>query len=110
MKEKTVHASSCFSFGWSHGKEKLEGKPDYSKVMESTTLSTVIDTIQGSYYNNPVYDRPFDDENIIKEHPTFAHPNIWPHENLPELRDAFMQLGTLIVEVCDDGIQHHHST
>lgn len=30
----------------------LEGKPDFSK---------------GSYYNNPVYDRPFDDEELIKK-------------------------------------------
>jgi hypothetical protein len=49
-KKKTEHPESHYSFGWSHGKEVLEGKPDYSK---------------GSYYNNPVFDRPFDDEELI---------------------------------------------
>ena len=28
IKEKYVHAESFYSFGWSHGKESLEGKPD----------------------------------------------------------------------------------
>jgi len=84
VKEKMVHKESFYSFGWSHGKEKLEGKPDYSK---------------GSYYNNPVHDRPFDDEDVIAKHPSFAHPNIWPREELPELEHAFKDLGTLIVNV-----------
>eukprot|EP01117_Protostelium_nocturnum_P020393 TRINITY_DN9148_c0_g1_i1.p1 TRINITY_DN9148_c0_g1~~TRINITY_DN9148_c0_g1_i1.p1 ORF type:complete len:372 (+),score=125.40 TRINITY_DN9148_c0_g1_i1:66-1181(+) len=84
VKEKTVHKESTYSFGWSHGKEQLEGKPDFSK---------------GSYYNNPVFDRPFDDEELIKKYPSFAHPNIWPKEDLPELEHAFKDLGTLIVNV-----------
>jgi len=79
-----VHAASTYSFGWSHGKEKLEGKPDYSK---------------GSYYNNPVYDVPFEDQETVKKYPAFAHPNIWPREELPELGHAFKDLGTLIVNV-----------
>ena len=29
---KYEHAPSFYSVGWSLGKEKLEGKPDYSKV------------------------------------------------------------------------------
>jgi hypothetical protein len=49
-KSKYVHAKSFYSFGWSHGKEKLEGKPDYSK---------------GSYYANPQYNAPFSDAAII---------------------------------------------
>ena len=36
-----------YSFVWSHGREKLQGKPDYAK---------------GSYYANPQYDKPVDDE------------------------------------------------
>ena len=35
---KYEHASSFYAFGWSHGKEKLEGRPDYAK---------------GSFYANP---------------------------------------------------------
>ena len=42
IKEKYEHSPSFFQFGWSCGKEKLQGRPDYSK---------------GSYYNNPLYDK-----------------------------------------------------
>lgn len=84
IKEKYVHADSFYSFGWSHGKESLEGKPDDSK---------------GSFYANPQYDRPVDDEELIKKHAPFVHPNIWPTEDLPELEGAFKGLGQLIVDV-----------
>ena len=84
IKNKYVHKDSHYSFGWSHGQEKLQGKPDLSK---------------GSYYANPQYDRPIDDEEIIKSHEPFVHPNIWPTEDLPELEHAFKELGQLIVSV-----------
>eukprot|EP01116_Phalansterium_solitarium_P020949 TRINITY_DN6359_c0_g3_i1.p1 TRINITY_DN6359_c0_g3~~TRINITY_DN6359_c0_g3_i1.p1 ORF type:complete len:267 (-),score=63.14 TRINITY_DN6359_c0_g3_i1:347-1147(-) len=84
VKEKYVHEESKYSFGWSHGKEKFEGAPDFSK---------------GSYYNNPQYDKPVDDEELIKKFVAFCHPNIWPHADLPELESAFKNLGQLIVEV-----------
>lgn len=83
IKSKYVHEESKYSFGWSHGKEKLQGKPDVDK---------------GSYYNNPQYDRPVDDEHLISKYPAFIHPNIWPDE-LPELTQAFKELGSLIVAV-----------
>jgi len=84
-KAKYVHAPSFYSFGWSHGKEKLQGgKPDSSK---------------GSYYANPIYDVVTDDEHIIQKYPGFAHPNIWPSEDLPELEPAFKNLGKLIIDV-----------
>jgi isopenicillin N synthase-like dioxygenase len=84
IKNKSVHRESTYSFGWSHGKEMLEGKPDFSK---------------GSYYNNPIYDEPFTDKELIQKYPSFCHPNIWPKEDLPELESAFKSLGSLIVEV-----------
>jgi len=84
IKEKYVHLESSYSFGWSHGKENLQGKPDISK---------------GSYYANPQYDRPIDDENIIAEHSAFIHPNIWPKDDLPEMEFAFKELGQIIVAV-----------
>lgn len=84
IKEKYVHAESYYSFGWSHGKEKLQGKPDVSK---------------GSFYNNPQYDCPVSDEEIIAKYPSFAHPNIWPKEDLPRLEPAFKELGQIIVAV-----------
>ena len=83
-KEKYVHKESYYSFGWSHGKEKLQRKPDYSK---------------GSFYANPQYDKPVDDEDIIAKHSSFVHPNIWPKEDLPELEFAFKKVGQIIVSV-----------
>jgi isopenicillin N synthase-like dioxygenase len=85
VKEKYVKEDTFYSFGWSHGKEKLQGgKPDTSK---------------GSYYNNPQYDKPIDDPKIIAEYPAFAHPNIWPTEDMPEMENAFKTLGQLMVKV-----------
>lgn len=84
IKNKYVHEESYYSFGWSHGKENLQGKFDTSK---------------GSYYGNPQYDRPVDDEELIKKYAPFIHPNIWPKEDLPELEFAFKNLGQLIVDV-----------
>ena len=84
VKEKYEHPESFYSFGWSHGKEKLQGGlPDVAK---------------GSFYNNPTANKPFDDPATIAEYPTFAHPNIWPTDELPELEPAFMNLGGLIVD------------
>ncbi len=84
VKEKYVHKGSSYSFGWSHGKENLQGKPDLSK---------------GSFYANPQYDRPVDDEETINNHAPFVHPNIWPTDDLPELEEAFKCLGQIIVQV-----------
>lgn len=72
---------SYFSVGWSHGKEKLEGKPDYSK---------------GSFYANPLYDLPVDSKQMIDKWPAFYRPNIWPRE-VPALEAAFKDMGQLIV-------------
>lgn len=84
VKEKYVHKESYYSFGWSHGKEKLQGKPDLSK---------------GSYYANPQYDRPVEDSEIIAKYPSFVYPNIWPTDDLPDLEHAFKDLGQIIVSV-----------
>lgn len=75
---------SYFQFGWSCGREKLQGRPDYSK---------------GSYYNNPLHDCITEDPAIISAYPAFASPNIWPTEEMPELEMAFKALGQLVVEV-----------
>ncbi len=62
---KFEHPESYYQFGWSRGKEKFEGRPDFSK---------------GSFYANPVYDKPSDDIELIKKFPAFYHGNIWPSE------------------------------
>ena len=85
VREKYVLKDSMYSFGWSHGKEMMsKGKPDFSK---------------GSFYNNPIYDVPFQDQELIKKYPTMCHPNIWPKNDVPEMEQAFKQLGSLVVNV-----------
>ena len=79
---------SFFNFGWSLGKEQFNGKPD---------------TVKGSFYANPLHDQPFADhpdrEDLQRKWPTFALPNIWPTQQLPQLEGAFKALGRLIVDV-----------
>jgi isopenicillin N synthase-like dioxygenase len=85
IKEKYAHAKSKYNFGWSHGKEKFLGKPDVAK---------------GSYYANPIHDDPFDNnQEFIDQYPSFAHPNIWPTEDFPQLEPIFKAMGGLVVEV-----------
>ncbi|GJS34447.1 putative 2-oxoglutarate and Fe(II)-dependent oxygenase superfamily protein [Tanacetum coccineum] len=76
---------SRYNFGWSHGKEKLEsGKPDLLK---------------GSFYANPILDKPTTEASLIERYPAYCGSNIWPQSNLPELEVAFKALGKLIFEV-----------
>jgi len=63
------------------------------------TFLCFLKLLQGSYYNNPLYDRPFDDEKVIKEFPSFTSPNIWPSQEVPQLETAFKELGRLIIDV-----------
>jgi isopenicillin N synthase-like dioxygenase len=87
IKAKYEHPESYWSFGWSHGKEKLQGRPDFAK---------------GSYYNNPCENAPFGSDpttKTIQEYMSFAHPNIWPTEELPDLEHAFMDLGKTMCSV-----------
>lgn len=81
---KYERPDTYYGFGWSHGKEVLQGKPDFAK---------------GSFYANPQYDRPTKDEALIKQFPSYCSPNVWPEEELPMLRPCFKALGQLIVEV-----------
>ena len=73
-----------YGFGWSHGKEIMNGKPDWAK---------------GSFYNNPLLNVPSTNEEYRKKYPSYGGPNVWPTKSLPELEDAFMDLGSLIVEI-----------
>jgi len=85
VKAKYEKPETVYSFGWSHGREKLQGKLDYAK---------------GSFYANPQFDRPVDDDALIAAHSTFVHPNVWPEEgDFPALEPNFKALGSLVVEV-----------
>jgi len=66
--------------GWSRGKEKFRGKPDFAK---------------GSFYANPIYDDSAEGEDVGCVQ---VQPNVWPKE-IPELRQAFKKMGELVYEV-----------
>lgn len=84
-KEDLEDPDSRYSFGWSHGKEKLEsGQPDKFK---------------GSFYANPIVDIPTTNEALIKRYLSYCRPNLWPRDTLPELEHAFKDLGRLIFNV-----------
>ncbi|KAH7511881.1 uncharacterized protein LOC107431865 isoform X2 [Ziziphus jujuba] len=85
VKKELEDPDSRYNFGWSHGKEKLEsGKPDMLK---------------GSFYANPILDRPTTDPYLIQRYSSYCGSNIWPDSALPELEVAFKALGKLILDV-----------
>ena len=84
VKSKYETPEAFYSRGWSHGREKLQGRPDVAK---------------GSYYANPLANAPFaHDPKAVEAHPTFCAPNLWPDE-VPELENAFMTAGQLVHRV-----------
>jgi isopenicillin N synthase-like dioxygenase len=85
--DKYEHSASSFSFGWSHGKEKLGGKPDAAK---------------GSFYFNPILDEPDAVRNELTQDPSlapFLHANIWPSGiDAPNFEHDIKILSRLMVE------------
>jgi isopenicillin N synthase-like dioxygenase len=90
VKAKYEHLPSSYLFGWSHGKESMNGSLDLAK---------------GSYYNNPTMDDPQQPEEYVMKYPEYGFPNVWPEE-LPEFKDAFKSLGKLISET-GQKLAHH---
>jgi len=87
IKEKYAHPASHYSYGWSHGKEKMKnGKAD---------------TAKGSYYANPVFDSLTDDEELKKKYPGVYTDNIWPTADCPEMEPAFKVMGKVNLEISD---------
>jgi len=75
-----------WNFGWSHGRETLEGG--------------VPDRRKGSFYANPSMDVPTRDANLIAAFPSYCRPNLWPPRGvLDGLEPAFKALGRLSVQV-----------
>ncbi|KAL2652247.1 hypothetical protein R1flu_020375 [Riccia fluitans] len=75
---KIEDPGSGYSFGWSHGAEKFDGKPDFAK---------------GSFYANVCKDVLSDaNSRYISQ----CGRNLWPSEDLPELEPAFKEMGSLI--------------
>ncbi|PON44427.1 Oxoglutarate/iron-dependent dioxygenase [Trema orientale] len=85
VKKELEDPHSRYNFGWSHGKEKLE--------------SGKLDMLKGSFYANPILDRPTTDASLIERYPSYCGSNIWPHSALPELERAFKALGQLMYDV-----------
>ncbi|KAI0320433.1 Clavaminate synthase-like protein [Amylostereum chailletii] len=85
-REKYAHAASKYSFGWSHGKEIMNGKPD---------------TLKGSYYANPTIDTPTVSEALKAAYPEYYGTNIWPkaEPGVDEFEVAFKGLGRFVFDV-----------
>lgn len=100
---KMTNPESHYQVGWSHGKEKLEGGK--------------LDTSKGSFYANPLTDNPLGDIlardyslsckkedrdafcTLAEKNPAFYAANVWPDEDLPQLRKVFKEMGKLIHDI-----------
>uniref|UniRef100_A0A0W0FAK2 Clavaminate synthase-like protein n=1 Tax=Moniliophthora roreri TaxID=221103 RepID=A0A0W0FAK2_MONRR len=86
-REKYTDAASRYSFGWSHGKEIMNGKPD---------------TLKGSYYGNPIVDVPSVSAEDRAAYPEYYGANIWPapdEKGVEGFEEAFKNLGRLIFRI-----------
>ncbi|EJU00975.1 Clavaminate synthase-like protein [Dacryopinax primogenitus] len=86
-KELYVDAKSNYSFGWSHGKEIMNDRPDLLK---------------GSYYANPIIDVPSVSDDLRQEFPEYYNNNIWPtqaEQGIEGFEQAFKALGSFIFNV-----------
>ncbi|KAI9599119.1 hypothetical protein BDF19DRAFT_382109, partial [Syncephalis fuscata] len=88
VKNRLTVPDAQYSFGWSHGKESMNGKPDTEK---------------GSFYANPLKDTPGDqvtDEKIRREYASYYHGNVWPTaQECPAFEQDFKALGAIIAAV-----------
>ncbi|KAF8306270.1 Clavaminate synthase-like protein [Clavulina sp. PMI_390] len=87
VREKYTDPSTHYSFGWSHGKEIMNGIPD---------------VLKGSYYANPTVDHPVVSEQARRDHPEVYGSNIWPaadEKGVEGFEDAFKALGGLVFDV-----------
>jgi len=88
-REKYADPTTRFSFGWSHGKEIMNGK---------------LDILKGSYYANIAVDRNAVTISASEKaaYPEYYGSNIWPSESehgIEGFESAFNNLGSFIFEV-----------
>ncbi|KAF9478690.1 Clavaminate synthase-like protein [Pholiota conissans] len=86
IRESYSNKTSNYSFGWSHGKEIMNGKPD---------------TLKGSFYANPIIEDitvPLEERTKF---PEYYGQNIWPktEKGVEEFEQAFKDLSRLIFKV-----------
>ncbi|PPR00257.1 hypothetical protein CVT24_005005 [Panaeolus cyanescens] len=87
LREKYSDPSTKYSFGWSHGKEIMNGKPD---------------TLKGSYYANPIGEDVEISADDKSEFPEYYGRNIWPNgdeKGVEGFEDAFKDLSKFIFQV-----------
>ncbi|KAK2461689.1 hypothetical protein APHAL10511_006152 [Amanita phalloides] len=87
VREKYTDPSSRYSFGWSHGKEIMNGKPDILK---------------GSYYANPLIDVSTVSAEDAKLFPEYYGWNIWPRpdeKGVEGFEKAFKDLGRFVFSI-----------
>ena len=95
--ESYSDSESNYAVGWSCGKEKMKnGIADFAK---------------GSYYANPIHDKPTDNQELMDKYPGSYTPNIWPKE-VPEFESSFKELGQtiyiiglLVLMYCDNYLE-----
>nr|GME07052.1 Iron/ascorbate oxidoreductase [Ipomoea batatas] len=81
VKRELEDPDSRYSFGWSYGKEKQDGKLDKLKAS----------------FANPILDVPTTEPSNIQRYPSYCRANIWPRTALPEL-EIGLKLLTLFVQ------------
>jgi len=85
VRDKYTDPASKYSFGWSHGKEIMNGRPDFLK---------------GSYYANPTVDNPIASAEDRAAYPEYYGQNIWPNEQDAEgFEKAFKDLGRFVFKI-----------
>ncbi|KIM85437.1 hypothetical protein PILCRDRAFT_817457 [Piloderma croceum F 1598] len=88
-REQYADPATKYSFGWSHGKEIMNGKPD---------------TLKGSYYANinPVIDTFDVSSGQRNDYPEYYGKNIWPKKDekgVEGFEEAFKNLGSFVFKV-----------
>ncbi|KAF8167832.1 Clavaminate synthase-like protein [Crassisporium funariophilum] len=97
-RERYSDPSTKYSFGWSHGKEIMNGKPD----LGSTTYFVHEDTLKGSFYANPIAENATVAAEEKTQFPEYYGNNIWPakeEKGVENFEDAFVDLSRFIFKV-----------
>ncbi|KAK1924791.1 Clavaminate synthase-like protein [Papiliotrema laurentii] len=86
VQDTLSRADTSYLFGWSHGKELMNGVPDTQK---------------GSFYANPLIDLPEVPDALRSRHPEYYSGNVWPTgiDGLEEFETTFKSLGRLVFDV-----------
>ncbi|KAG1826255.1 Clavaminate synthase-like protein [Suillus subaureus] len=106
IREKYVDPGSIYSYGWSHGKEIMNGRPGANdhvyRLLAGYLLTMELDTLKGSYYANPVVDVPDVNPAVKAAYPPIYGNNIWPDKNeigIEGFEEAFKDLGGFVFDV-----------